>query len=79
MLIRNFAIEQARRNSRSICVGLHPGTVDTGLSRPFQANVPKAQLLTAEQSAGCLLDIIANLKPEHTGRLFDWQGKEIAP
>ena len=27
----------------AVCVGLHPGTVDTGLSRPFQANVPTGQ------------------------------------
>jgi NAD(P)-dependent dehydrogenase (short-subunit alcohol dehydrogenase family) len=42
MLLRTFAIELARRNLRAVCVGLHPGTVDTGLSAPFQTNVPEA-------------------------------------
>jgi NAD(P)-dependent dehydrogenase (short-subunit alcohol dehydrogenase family) len=37
MLVRNLAIEERRRNDRSIVVTLHPGTVDTDLSRPFQA------------------------------------------
>lgn len=79
MLIRNFAIEQSRRNEASICVGLHPGTVDTGLSRPFQANVPDRQLFTPDQSAGYLLDVIESLTPKNTGKLFDWKGEEIAP
>ena len=79
MLIRNFAIEQARKNDQSICVGLHPGTVDTRLSEPFQANVPDKQLFTPDQSAGYLLDVLDGLGPADSGKLFDWQGKEIAP
>ncbi|WP_300394807.1 SDR family NAD(P)-dependent oxidoreductase [Henriciella sp.] len=79
MLIRNYAIEQARKNESSICVGLHPGTVDTGLSKPFQTNVPDRQLFSPEQSAGYLLDVIDGLTAKDSGRLFDWQGKEIAP
>ena len=79
MLIRNLAIEQARKNDQSICVGLHPGTVDTRLSAPFQGNVPDKQLFSPEQSAGYLLDVIDGLTASDTGRLFDWQGKEIAP
>ena len=44
MLIRNYAIEQGRRNEDFIAVGLHPGTVDTKLSEPFQGNVPDKKL-----------------------------------
>ncbi|MFN3313836.1 MAG: SDR family NAD(P)-dependent oxidoreductase, partial [Hyphomonas sp.] len=40
MLVRNYAIEQKRRSPGAICVALHPGTVDTGLSKPFQSGVP---------------------------------------
>lgn len=36
MLIRTLAIGERRRNDRTIVVGLHPDTVDTVLSRPFQ-------------------------------------------
>ncbi|WP_300378226.1 SDR family NAD(P)-dependent oxidoreductase [Henriciella sp.] len=79
MLIRNFAIEQQRKNDQSICVGLHPGTVDTGLSAPFQGNVPDRQLFTPNKAAGYLIGVIERLTPEHTGRLYDWQGEEIAP
>jgi NAD(P)-dependent dehydrogenase (short-subunit alcohol dehydrogenase family) len=77
MLIRNYAIEQARVNADFVAVGLHPGTVDTGLSRPFQKNVPDAQLFTAERSAAHLLDVIKGLTPADSGKCFDWAGKEI--
>ncbi|MBK8197445.1 MAG: SDR family NAD(P)-dependent oxidoreductase [Acidobacteria bacterium] len=77
MLIRNYAIEQARRAPHCICVGLHPGTVDTALSAPFQTNVPEERLLTAVQSAGHLLDVIDRLTPDASGKCFDWAGKEI--
>ncbi|MFT5932622.1 MAG: NAD(P)-dependent dehydrogenase (short-subunit alcohol dehydrogenase family) [Hyphomonas sp.] len=77
MLIRNYAIEQARISDQFIAVSLHPGTVDTGLSQPFQSNVPDAQLFTADQSAAYLLEVIENLTPADTGRCFDWSGQEI--
>lgn len=79
MLIRNFAIEWRRKCDEGICVGLHPGTVDTRLSQPFQKNVPDKQLFSPEQSASYLLDVIAGLKPEQTGKVFDWKGVEVEP
>lgn len=36
MLVRNFAIEAARRHPHAIVVAMHPGTVDAPLSAPFQ-------------------------------------------
>ena len=79
MLVRNFAIEWRRKSDQSICVALHPGTVDTGLSQPFQANVPERQLFTAGDSAQKLLDVIDGLSPDKTGRIYDWKGEEIQP
>lgn len=77
MLIRNYAIEQARRNEAFIAVGLHPGTVDTALSKPFQSGVPDKQLFSADQSASYLLSVIDGLLPADSGKVFDWAGKEI--
>jgi NAD(P)-dependent dehydrogenase (short-subunit alcohol dehydrogenase family) len=77
MLVRNLAIEEKRRNDRSIVVALHPGTVDTGLSRPFQANVPAGRLFDAERAALQLLDVIEGLKVSDSGKLFDYEGQEI--
>ena len=77
MLIRNYAIEQARRNEDFVAVSLHPGTVDTALSKPFQTGVPDKQLFSAGQSAEYLLGVIDSLTPDDTGKAFDWAGKEI--
>ncbi|MEQ9505112.1 MAG: SDR family NAD(P)-dependent oxidoreductase [Hyphomonas sp.] len=77
MLIRNFAIEQARRAPESICVGLHPGTVDTGLSKAFQGGVAEEKLFTPAQAAGYLLGVVDGLTPEDSGKCFDWAGKEV--
>ena len=77
MLVRNLAIEERRRNSRAIMVALHPGTVDTALSRPFQGNVQSGRLFDAERAALQLLDVIEDLKAPDSGKLFDFEGKEI--
>jgi len=79
MIIKNAAIEIGRRNKKSVIVGLHPGTVDSNLSKPFQGNVPGGKLFTADFSVKNLLEVLKNLKPEHTGRCFAWDGKEIEP
>ena len=76
MLIKNYAIEEARRNPELIAVGLHPGTVDTALSEPFQKNVPSGQLFNPDQSANYLLDVIEKLTPDQSGKVFDWGGQE---
>lgn len=77
MLVRGAAIEVRRHNDRAIVVALHPGTVDTPLSRPFQANVPPGSLFDPERAALQLLDVIEALKPGDSGKLFAWDGTEI--
>ncbi|MGN6375958.1 MAG: SDR family NAD(P)-dependent oxidoreductase [Sphingomonas sp.] len=78
-LIATLAIEQRRRYDRSIVVGLHPGTVDTGLSKPFQRSVAPGQLFAPDRAAVQLLDVIDGLKPADSGGLFAWDGTEIKP
>lgn len=79
MTIRNIAIEWSRRNDQSICVALHPGTVDTGLSKPFQSNVADGRLFDAGHSAACLLDVLSRLQPADSGGIFAWDGTAIQP
>lgn len=76
-LIRCFSIELAAKRPQAICVGLHPGTVDTDLSKPYQADVPDDKLFTAELSARRLLGVLDTLNPAQSGRVFDWAGIEI--
>lgn len=77
MIVKNAAIETARRDRSKIIVGLHPGTVDTPLSAPFQSNVPAEKLFTPRQSAAYLLAVIDNLTAENSGHVFAWDGTQI--
>ena len=76
-LIRCFSIELAVNRPHALCVGLHPGTVDTALSKPYQAAVPNDRLFTAKQSASRLLGVLDGLTPAQSGRVYDWAGVEI--
>lgn len=77
MIVRNFAIEMARTHPQAIIVALHPGTVDTELSQPFQRGVPEQKLFTPDYAAARMLDVLARLKPEDSGQLFAWDGERI--
>ena len=79
MLVRCLAIEQARSHPHAICVALHPCTVYTDLSKPFQSGVSPDRLFSPAQSASHLLDVLDTLTPSQSGRLFSWDGQEIAP
>lgn len=74
-LMRTAAIELARTRKHAICVALHPGTVDTALSRPFAK--AGLDLQTPAQSAQRLLSVIDGLTPAQNGLLFDHMGKQI--
>jgi NAD(P)-dependent dehydrogenase (short-subunit alcohol dehydrogenase family) len=76
-IIRCLSIELAAKRPQAICIGLHPGTVDTRLSRPFQAHVAEGRLFTPDQSAAHLLTVLDHLTPAQSGRVFDWAGKEV--
>ncbi len=77
MLTKNLSIELPRTARGVICVGLHPGTVDTDLSRPFQRAVPAEQLFTLAQAARQLLSVVDALKPQDNGSLIAWNGESI--
>lgn len=79
MLVRNFAIELARSNPAAVVAGLHPGTVDTDLSRPFQKGVADGKLFTPAFAADMLLGVIDGLRPGDSGKVFAWDGREVAP
>jgi NAD(P)-dependent dehydrogenase (short-subunit alcohol dehydrogenase family) len=78
-IIRCLAIELATLRPQAICVALHPGTVDTALSRPFQSGVPQTRLFSTQQAARQLWTVMDGLETRHSGCLIDWHGKEIQP
>ena len=76
-LIRTLSIELRVRNPGAVICGLHPGTVDTALSRPFQNNVPEERLFTAEKSTARMLAVLDHLGPEQSGGLYAYDGTRI--
>ncbi|WP_324809157.1 SDR family NAD(P)-dependent oxidoreductase [Sphingomonas sp. LY29] len=78
-IVRTAAIELARTHPQAILVGLHPGTVDTPLSAPFQRNLSEGQLLDPDDSAARLLAVLDALTPADSGGCFAPDGSRIVP
>lgn len=79
MLLKNLAIELARTHKQAIIAGLHPGTVDSALSKPFQSNLADGQLTEPVVSAQNLLDVLNSLGIDDSGGVFAYDGQPIAP
>ncbi len=77
MFIRTAAIELARTHKRSVLVGLHPGTVDSELSKPFQRNVAADKLFTPSYSAECLIEVLSCRTNADSGQVFAWDNSPI--
>lgn len=77
MMLKTLSIEVARRFKNQIIIGLHPGTVDTDLSRPFQSQVPNGKLFTPDYSAAKLLTVMDQVSVSDTGQHFAWDGEPI--
>ena len=58
-------------------MALHPGTVDTPLSAPFQKGVSPDRLFTPAFAAERLLSVIETLTPAQTGHFLAWDGRDI--
>lgn len=76
-LTRTLAIEASRRSRNLTVVAIHPGTVDTDLSAPFQRNVPEGKLFSPRRAARQLLDVLDGLGPDDNGGFFAWDGQPI--
>lgn len=77
MLIKTSQIEYQRRAKNVELISYHPGTVDTKLSEPFQANVPKGKLFTAQFTACQLLTHLETLDIEDAPHYIDWNNQSI--
>ena len=72
--LRGAAIELGRTHKQTICVALHPGTVQTDLTRKYLGRHPA---VPPAEAADNLLRVIDGLRPEDSGGFFDWAGKPI--
>lgn len=79
MLLKCASIEMQRKSPWPVVVGLHPGTVDTGLSAPFQKYVPDEQLFSPQQAVEYLHTVLQKISAEDSGGCFAWDGERIEP
>ena len=79
MMVKNFSIELGRYNKKLVVIGLHPGTVDSPLTQPFQKNLEDSKIFSADFSVLKLSSVIDSLDIEDSGKCFSWDGKEVFP
>lgn len=73
-VIRCAAIEVGRSHPGAIVVALHPGTIETALTRRYARGRYTA---TPDVAAGQLLGVIDGLQPGDSGGFFDFEAKPI--
>jgi len=75
MVVKTAAIELARTHKALVLAALHPGTVHTGLSEPFNG---QARGCPPAEAAARLLGVMDALMPEDTGSFKAYDGQTLA-
>jgi NAD(P)-dependent dehydrogenase (short-subunit alcohol dehydrogenase family) len=75
--IKTLANECRIKYPNASIVAIHPGTTDTGLSRPFQRSVKPGKLYTPEQTASRIMRVVEETGPEQSGQFVNWDGSSI--
>ncbi len=77
MFTRTLAVEFARTAPGTVVLALHPGTTDTGLSRPFQANVDPDWLFPPAYTVHALLKVIDAAGAGEHGAFLAFDGERL--
>ncbi|MGJ8529635.1 SDR family NAD(P)-dependent oxidoreductase [Maritalea sp.] len=73
-IVKTASIELSRTRPKTVCVSVHPGTVETSLSQNYQTRHKK---LTPEEAARQILRVLDNLQPHHSGHQLAYDGSII--
>ncbi|OIP17680.1 MAG: short-chain dehydrogenase [Comamonadaceae bacterium CG_4_9_14_3_um_filter_60_33] len=74
MLLKTAAIEVKRSNPNAVLVSLHPGTVNTGLSKPFKGEQIGRPAPVAAQD---MLAVLDGLSAADTGSFMSYSGERL--
>ena len=74
MLLKTAAIEVKRSNPQAVLVSLHPGTVSTGLSKPFKGEQIGCAAMDAARD---MLGVLDQLTPADTGSFLACNGARL--
>ncbi|KAN0127499.1 hypothetical protein V8E53_014711 [Lactarius tabidus] len=78
-VIKTFDLHLEQTNSQAICVGIHPGTVRTNLTKPFWTSIAKGNLSEPDIAAERVVQVVEKLDKADRGKVWDWCGKEVPP
>ena len=74
MLLKTASIEVARTHPQAVLVALHPGTVNSALSAPFNgAEIGRL----ASDAAGDMLRVLDGLEAGVTGSFYGYGGEQL--
>ena len=74
MLVKTAAIELRRTQPQAVLVALHPGTVASGLSRPFRGEqIGRAP----DRAAAEMLQVLDGLAPTDSGTFVAYDGQRL--
>ncbi|KNZ80065.1 C-factor [Termitomyces sp. J132] len=76
-VVKTFDLQLQMNKSQAVCVGVHPGTVKTDLSKGYWNSAAKGEIFEPEDAASKLVDVVNALETEQRGKVWDWAGKEI--
>jgi len=74
MVVKTAAIELARTHKGLVVAALHPGTVRTSLSEPFNGQVLGTD---PAEASGRLLAVLDGLRPEDSGGFYAYDGQAL--
>jgi NAD(P)-dependent dehydrogenase (short-subunit alcohol dehydrogenase family) len=74
MLLKTAAIEVKRSNPQALLVALHPGTVNSQLSKPFRGEQIGRDAQVAAQD---MLAVLCGLSANDSGRFFAYDAKPL--
>jgi NAD(P)-dependent dehydrogenase (short-subunit alcohol dehydrogenase family) len=74
MLIKTAAIEVKRSNPNAVLAALHPGTVNSRLSKPFKGETLGRSAIDAGTD---MLNTLDQLTAEKSGGFFSYDGQEL--
>ncbi|PPQ68849.1 hypothetical protein CVT26_001685 [Gymnopilus dilepis] len=76
-VVKTFDLHLEQQNMPAMSIGVHPGTVQTDLSKAFWNSTPSEKLFEPDFAACKLADVVQNISIEQRGRVWDWSGREV--
>ncbi|KAJ3856916.1 hypothetical protein EV368DRAFT_71348 [Lentinula lateritia] len=78
-VIKTFDLQLQMKKTTAMCVGIHPGTLRTDLSKDFWSSSSVNRLFDPEEAAKNIINVVQGLDETKRGKIWDWKGEEVLP